>query len=715
MTAPEWRRFAEAVPLAAAAVHGLGPVHLPGPGSPSDRLRQLSRTRDAVRVAVESAGRLGAQMLTVLSFHGGRISQGQLEAETAGADPGRLDEAVRRLIDASLLRREGTGLRMTSAATEVVAPVGMSLSDPQAITSDALALMCKQLTLPMAGRKQDRIDAIAARLGSDAGRLAVRAALSQAALGLLDRLAVRAGPTPVASTVLGLSAGDLREAEPAQFAFQSRRISGRALPLQELCSRGIVGVDPWNEWLWIWREGWPLAERPIFHDWAVAARPATAPVMDLPLQVPSIVAVMGRALQHWDASPPPVLKGGALRLGKPALRATAKVVGSDEAIVHLIASSALSLGLLLSNVVSVSVSGRGRNRVVDQVWRADPDARSAWDALPAPARWLRLVADWTSPPNPDARQLLANRHLLLWELSCLPPGQGLVDDRAVAAWLQDRYLPTGVAEAFSASVDDLRALGLATAAPTPLALTAIGRLALGGPRAVLEADFGGARDVIVQSDQTIVCPADLDPELKLRIAELARLESEGGASVFRLDRRLITGAVQRGDSEKAILAFLAAVSTVGLPTTVTHLVADAARDAERFRLLPAATVLVTRDPADLVHACRVQAAQLTAVSDTVALSPLPAGKVRAALDRKHLAASVIDPTASAPTARRAADDAVRLLELAAIHKGHAAPGANTMRARMAADLTRQAEELTNPGRRFAVTAPLALTPSMLEA
>ena len=713
MTAPEWRRFAEAVPLAAAAVHGLGPIHLPGAGSRPTRLRQLPQSRDAVRVAVESTGRLGVQMLTVLSFHGGRISQAQLEAETGGVGPSGLDEAVGRLIDANLVARERTGLRLTSAATEVVAPVGMSLSDPQAITSDALALMCQQLSLRVAGRKQDRIDAIAARLGSDAGRLAVRASLSQAALGLLDRLAVRAGPTPVTSTALGLSVGDLIEAEPARFAFQTMRISSRAVALQELCARGIVGVDPWNEWLWIWREGWPLAEQPIFHDWTATARPATAPVIDLPLQVPSIVAVMGRALQHWDDSPPPVLKGGALRLGKPALRATAKAVGSDEATVGIIAASALSLRLLLSNVVSVS--GRGRNRIVDQVWRADPDARAAWDALPAPARWLRLVADWTSPPSPDARQLLANRHLVLWELACLPSEQGLVDDPAVTAWLQDRYLPTGVAEALSASVEDLRALGLATATPSPLSLTAIGRLALCGPKAVLEADFGGARDVIVQSDQTIVCPADLDPALKLRIAELARLESEGGASVFRLDRRLITGAVQRGDSEEAILAFLTAVSTVALPTTVTHLVADAARDAERFRLFAAATVVVTRDPADLVHACRVQAAQLTAVSDTVALSPLPAGKVRAALERKHLAASIVDPTASAPTARRAADDAVRLLELAAIHKSHAAPGANTMRARMAADLTRQAEELTNPGRRFAVTAPLALVPSMLDA
>lgn len=712
MTAPEWRRFAVAVPLAAAAVHGLGPVHLPGSGSCSARLRQLPQSRDAVRVAVESAGRLGAQILTVLSFHGGRISQAQLEAETGAVDHGRLDEAIGRLIDANLVAREGAGLRMTSAATEIVAPVGVSLSGPQAMTSDALALMCKQLGLSAAGRKQDRIDAIAARFGSEEGRLAVRASLSQAALGLLDRLAVRTGPTPVSSSALGLSAGDLREAEPAQFAFQSRRTSSRAVPLQELCARGIVGVDPWNEWLWIWREGWPVAERPIFPDWTVTARPAIGLVMDLPLQVPSIVAVMGRALQHWDTTPPPVLKGGNLRLGKPALRATAKAVGSDEATVGIIAASALSLRLLLSNIVSVS--GRGRNRVVDQVWRADPDARAAWDTLPAPARWLRLVADWTSPPSPDARQLLANRHLVMWELACLPQGEGFVDDGALAAWVQDRYLPAGLGEAASASVEDLRSLGLATTAPSPLALTAIGRLALRGPKAVLEADFGGARDVIVQSDHTIVCPADLDPELKLRIAELARLESEGGASVFRLDRRLITGAVQRGDSEEAILAFLAAVSTVALPTTVTHLVADAARDAERFRLLAATTVVVTRDPADLVHACRVQAAQLTAVSDTVAISPLPAGKVRAALDRKHLAASIVDPTASAPTARRAADEAVRLLELAAIHKSHTAPGATTMRARMAADLTRQAEELTNPALRFAVTAPLALVPSMLE-
>lgn len=77
---------------------------------------------------------------------------------------------------------DGGGLGLTPAASEVVAPVGLSLSDPQAITSDVLALICKQPGLLVAGRKQERIDALAAHLASASGRVAVRASLSQAAL-----------------------------------------------------------------------------------------------------------------------------------------------------------------------------------------------------------------------------------------------------------------------------------------------------------------------------------------------------------------------------------------------------------------------------------------------------------------------------------------------------------------------------------------------------
>lgn len=87
MTAPDWRRFAEAVPLAAAAVHGLGPIHLSGGGSRPVRLRQLPWSREALTVAVESAGRIGVQLLTVLSFHAGHLSQAQLQAETGRAGP----------------------------------------------------------------------------------------------------------------------------------------------------------------------------------------------------------------------------------------------------------------------------------------------------------------------------------------------------------------------------------------------------------------------------------------------------------------------------------------------------------------------------------------------------------------------------------------------------------------------------------------------------
>lgn len=151
-----------------------------------------------------------------------------------------------------------------------------------------------------------------------------------------------------------------------------------------------------------------------------------------------MVGLVDRALHHWEQAPPAVLKSGERRLAKSVVRSTAKALGSDEAIVEIVASAVLSMGLMLANVVQVT--GRGRNRKVDQVWRADPEMVVAWSEAPAVSRWLRIVAEWANPGDPSgSQQLVANRHLALWELSRLDPGEGWVDDQGAAAWIAHRH------------------------------------------------------------------------------------------------------------------------------------------------------------------------------------------------------------------------------------------------------------------------------------
>ncbi|MCZ7631516.1 MAG: hypothetical protein M5U19_21765 [Microthrixaceae bacterium] len=199
-----------------------------------------------------------------------------------------------------------------------------------------------------------------------------------------------------------------------------------------------MGFDEWEGTVWIWREAWPMLGRPLFTTWPVAESPPSAPVTDAEPMVPTLVATYDRALRHWHQTPPPVLKSGEMRLGKPAQRSAAKALGVPEATVGIIANTALSLGLLLANVVAES--GRGRKRTVEEKWLTDPEMHAAWSAASPMARWLRIVAEWVNPTRPaGSERLVANRHLLLWELASLPAGEGWTDDDAVAAWMEHRY------------------------------------------------------------------------------------------------------------------------------------------------------------------------------------------------------------------------------------------------------------------------------------
>lgn len=242
----------------------------------------------------------------------------------------------------------------------------------------------------------------------------------------------------------------------------------------------------------------------------------------------------------------------------------------------------------------------------------------------------------------------------------------------------------------------------------------MGWLALDDPKALLDADLGGATTAVVQADETIVCPPDLDPDVLARLSRLARIESDAGARIFRLDDTLVTKAVQRGDTAEEILTFLDELSSVPLPDTVRRLVTDAAGRVDRVRVVSASAVVVVTDPVDLVAACKVKSAKLTPISDTVAVSSQPAVKVRDALDRKGLAPLTVAADDDQATPRTASDEAAglerrprRQRELADRH------GVSGL-ASSADHLEVEARRARNPSARLAVKGPIAVTPGLLE-
>lgn len=99
--------------------------------------------------------------MSVLAWNHGVISREQLADETPAADPGDLQETIDRLVAAGLVTRSAAGgLALTETAASSLAPIGVSMADQNAITSDELGQVCQAVGIVRAPtRKQERIDA----------------------------------------------------------------------------------------------------------------------------------------------------------------------------------------------------------------------------------------------------------------------------------------------------------------------------------------------------------------------------------------------------------------------------------------------------------------------------------------------------------------------------------------------------------------------------
>ncbi len=129
--------------------------------------------------------------------------------------------------------------------------------------------------------------------------------------------------------------------------------------------------------------------------------------------------------------------------------------------------------------------------------------------------------------------------------------------------------------------------------------------------------------VLVQGDSTIVAPGPLVPALAQRLAAVAKVESTGGATVYRISVASIERALDRGWQGEEILEMLTAASITPLPQPVVYMVTDTAARHGRIRVGPATSTVVTSDPADLALVMAALASSpigITAISETVAVS-----------------------------------------------------------------------------------------------
>lgn len=352
------------------------------------------------------------------------------------------------------------------------------------------------------------------------------------------------------------------------------------------------------------------------------------------------------ALGHaWTAQPPARLRGGGIAARD--LTRTAREVGLPEVTLSLLIEVAAGAGLLapdsreLSTVLPTPAfdAWRAREPAVRHAqllvaWRdlpravAEPGQRPLADGLAAPhlAPLRRAVlaaladddgaGDWT-----DA-ELLAALH---WRAPRLDWGARRQDVVVILGQLRDLGVLVGgwLTPAGRALGEDAGAVGEGHE-PAPLD-------AAGGPglpfgvahvaRSLAASIPGEVDEVILQGDLTAVVPGLPSPPLADLLRVMARPESRGVASVYRISAESIRGALDHGWTPSTLLAELGRWGEV--PQPVAYLVADTARSHAALRVGAATSYVRSDDPAQLAALLadpRAAALGLFAVSDTVAAS-----------------------------------------------------------------------------------------------
>ncbi|PRY12871.1 helicase-associated domain-containing protein [Kineococcus rhizosphaerae] len=353
-----------------------------------------------------------------------------------------------------------------------------------------------------------------------------------------------------------------------------------------------------------------------------------------------LVAELGR---WWGAAGPSVLRAGGL--GVRDLKRTAAALEVDEPTAALVVETAWVAGL---------VADDGE---VEPRWLPTP-AFDAWLAEDVPEQWLTLATAWlpsTRVPamvgSRDAKDSARNalgpdldrtsapvvRHAVLAELAALP-ADGAVPGPELAARL--RWSAPRRATRLR---DDLVEWTLRDAAW--LGVLGAGALAPAG-RALLAGDEDGAlaalarampepvREVLLQADLTAVAPGPLEAAVARRLESLARVESRGGATVYRFDPTTVRRGLDDGQTADEVLAFLAQLSSTGVPQPLEYLVRDVARRHGRVRVGRANAYVRAEDPtllAELVADKRCSALGLRALAPTVLTSSADPDDVLAVL------------------------------------------------------------------------------------
>lgn len=618
----------------------------------------------------ESLSGPAAALLQLACYHDG-VTRQVVIAESPDVDPADIDRAARELVASEYASVDGKAFRIRPDLDEIMSPpFPLFRLALKGITSDRLATACKLWGVDGGTTKAGRAAALAQIL-RDPVRL--REGLASTVPGtaeVLDRVIQLStsgfGFVGERDAPRGaISVYDLVDEDPkdpmagyralAALRPANSRAYGRQQyvdrgPLDELTDRLILGSHQWGDAVWPWLDVLVALGRVEVAPWPVAPAAQPAEIDTSSRAAATTVAALLELVEHLGRHPPEGKKSGDRRPPVKTWRTAAKAIGIDTALAEVLGDAAVDVGLIYA--AQMPVRGRGRSAEHPVSWRPNPLRVEEFAARTTGQNWLAVLDSWVGGAGSSDCSSI-RRRLLLSVLGSLPEGTGLgrADFGRVAA-----HRHTGI----SGSVDvdemlrDLVALG-AVAAGGIVGLTAAGRAAATGAEAIDAVVGGTETSFVVQPDHSVIAPGDLAPAVAAQLRRYADLESEGGATVWRLARSRLARASSAVDVDE-VVDFFARHSSVPLPDVVERFISDSMSGASPVSVETVGCVVTCADPIALADASRYKAAKLTVLAPGVATSSLPATKVVEVLARQGV---VLSGGEAPETVKRDADFARR--------------------------------------------------------
>ena len=342
--------------------------------------------------------------------------------------------------------------------------------------------------------------------------------------------------------------------------------------------------------------------------------------------------------ESWTLRPPLALRSGGL--GVRDFKALCKFLGFEPHEAAFVVETMHAAGLIRMGEVE-------QNGEMYEAWMPTI-AFDEWARWSAGTRWTHLVQSWLAMPrqassvgsrgpsgavnalSPDVEHsnvALIRRHLLA-EWARTEPGTRLASGTGSASLLGALRWRHPQWTRFDAIALDAMTEAAWLGVTAQDAMTTQGRALVAGEdaAAVLDPLLPPPVDhVLIQADLTAIAPGPLEHELAERLAEVADVDSRGGATVYRFTTDSVRRGLDSGRTASEIKDFLAEASRTPVPQALDYLIDDIARRFGALRVGAAQVFLRSDDEvaiAELLHNAQASSLGLRRIAPTVLVSDL---------------------------------------------------------------------------------------------